>query len=135
MIESILAGTDGPGGTAVGYSLFDIGESRDADGALRLALTGELDLSVTERLSTRLAELRRARQRVRLDLSALEFIDCSGKRAILVALAAARDDGWALEVDRHVSAIAERVIALADLESALWPAGDEAGPASRTAAA
>jgi anti-sigma B factor antagonist len=122
VIDSVPAGPDDPGATAVSFSTFATGDSQDADGALRLALSGELDFSVVDRLSARLEDLRRSRRRVRLDLSELAFIDCSGVGVILGALADARRDGWALEVDRRVSPTAERVIALADLESALWPA-------------
>ena len=128
MIDSILEGTDGPGGPSECCSMLEIGESEDTDGALRLALGGELDLAVAGRLNARLDDLRRSRRRVRLDLSALEFIDCSGVTVILGALAQSRRDGWALDVDRRVSPIAERVIALADLESALWPAAVTPSP-------
>jgi hypothetical protein len=62
-----------------------------------------------------------------LDLSALEFIDCSGMGIIVRALADARADGWALEVDRPVSPLAQRVFALAEIESALWPADGDSG--------
>jgi anti-sigma B factor antagonist len=107
-----------------------ISESADGDGALRLSLGGELDLSVAERLSARLGDLRGLRRPVRLDLSGLEFIDCSGVSVILGALADSRRDGWALEVDRRVSPIAERVIALADLDTALWPTTLEPSPSA-----
>ena len=122
MIDSIPADMDGAGGTAVSFSTFAMRDSEDADGALRLALSGELDLSVVDRLGARLEDLRGSRRRARLDLSELAFIDCSGVGVILGALADSRRDGWALEVDRRVSPTAERVIALAELESALWPA-------------
>jgi anti-sigma B factor antagonist len=108
-------------------SLLEIGESEDADGAVRVALTGELDLSANDHLGARLAALHRAGRRVRLDLSALEFIDCSGIGLIVRALSEARVDGWALEVDRHVSPLAERVFALAEIEAALWPQDGDLG--------
>jgi anti-sigma B factor antagonist len=127
VIESSLADMDGPRGTSMCCSLLEIGESEDADGAVRVALTGELDLSSSGRLGARLAELGRAGGRVRLDLSGLEFIDCSGMGIIVGALADARGDGWALEVDRHVSPLAQRVFALAEIESALWPEDEDTG--------
>jgi anti-sigma B factor antagonist len=114
-------------------SVLEIGENEDVDGAVRVALSGELDLSATDRLRARLAELHRSGRRVRLDLSALEFIDCSGMGIIVGALADARADGWALEVDRSVSPLAQRVFALAQIESALWPPDGEGG-ADRTLA-
>ncbi len=121
MIESMLAGMDGAGGTGVRRPLFEINERDDVDGALRLTLIGELDLSVRDRLRAQLDELRRGRRRVRLDLSELEFVDCSGIGAILNALADARRNRWELEVDRLVSPIAARVISLGRLASELWP--------------
>lgn len=44
-------------------------ETRDADGILNIALAGELDLVVADRLSSRLHQLTRERTRVRVDLS------------------------------------------------------------------
>ena len=78
MIDSILAGMDGPGGTAVSVSMFEIGESTDSDGAVRLALSGELDLSGADQLTRRLDDLRGSSRHVRLVLSALELIDSGG---------------------------------------------------------
>lgn len=129
MIESMLTGMDAPGGTSVCFPSLEISESEDAGGAVRVALAGELDLSGTARLSARLDELRRSRRRVRLDLSGLQFIDCSGMGVILAALTDARADGWALEVERHVSPLTARVIALAEIEPALWPADGGVSPA------
>jgi anti-anti-sigma factor len=130
VIESMLTGMDAPRGTSVCFSSLEISESEGAGGAVRVALAGELDLSGTARVSARLDELRRSRRRVRLDLSALEFIDCSGMGVILAALADARADGWALEVERQVSPLTARVIALAELGPALWPADGGVSPAA-----
>jgi anti-anti-sigma factor len=73
---------------------FRIDESRDADGALRLTLLRELDLTVAPRLDARLAELRETSAQVRLDLSKLEFIDSSGIRVVTLAALDARRNGW-----------------------------------------
>jgi anti-anti-sigma factor len=56
----------------------------DADG-VRLVVSGELDLAVAGLLGARLRTLRKAGYRVRLDLGALEFIDSSGLRELIVA--------------------------------------------------
>jgi anti-anti-sigma factor len=101
--------------------LLEISERQDADGALRLTLIGEMDFAVTDRLQARLDQLRPSQRRVRLDLSQLEFIDCSGIRAILNALAESRRDARELEVGRTVSTPVERVISLADVAPDLWP--------------
>lgn len=121
MLESMLADTDGATGSDVSLSMLELSEGRDADGAVRLTLIGELDLSATDRLRGRLDQLGRSQRRVRLDLSQLEFIDCSGVRAILNALADARGKQRALEVDRRVSPNVSRVISLVHIASDLWP--------------
>jgi anti-anti-sigma factor len=122
VLESMLADTDEPTGSDVSLSMLELSERQDADGAVRLTLIGELDLSVTDRLRGRLDQLGRSQRRVRLDLSQLEFIDCSGLRAILNALAEARGKQRALEVDRQVSPNVSRVISLVHIASDLWPA-------------
>jgi anti-anti-sigma factor len=87
-----------------------------------MTLTGELDLSATGRFRARLDEVQRAQRRVRLDLSELEFIDCSGIRAILDAMAEARREGQSFEVDRSVSPIVGRIVSLGAIGGDLWPA-------------
>jgi anti-anti-sigma factor len=99
-----------------------------------MTLVGELDLSATDGLRERLDEVQRAKRRVRLDLSELEFIDCSGIRAILDAMAQARREGTALEVDRSVSPIVGRIVSLGSIASDLWPS-DSSGQSGSAAAA
>jgi len=106
--------------------MLELSERRDADGAVCLSLIGELDLSVTDRLRLHLDQLQRSQRRVRIDLSQLEFIDCSGVALILAALREARGAQRALEVDRHVSPNVSRVISLVQIASDLWP-GDALG--------
>jgi anti-anti-sigma factor len=100
---------------------FEIREGVDADGVVRLALIGELDIAVADRVEERFRELREAGQRVRLDLSELEFIDSSGVRAIVLALKHARESGSELEVDRRISPTVERMIEIMGIGSQLWP--------------
>jgi anti-anti-sigma factor len=105
-------------------------ESTDLDGALRLTLLGGLDIVVTDRLTSHLQTLRAAAQQpIRIDLSGLEFIDCSGLDAIIDELAAARRLGQSLEVDRPVSAPVKRVITFMDASAVLWPPDGESPPA------
>ena len=59
-----------------------IEEQSDHDGALRLALAGELDIAVVDTLDERLMKLKRAGRRVRLDLAELEFTDSTGLREL-----------------------------------------------------
>ncbi|HEY1714544.1 MAG TPA: STAS domain-containing protein [Solirubrobacteraceae bacterium] len=124
----------GPQGTGSGHPLFGVKQRHDADGAVRMTLVGELDLSATDGLRERLDEVQRGKRRVRLDLSELEFIDCSGIRAILDAMAQARRDGTALEVERSVSPIVGRLVSLGSIAGDLWPS-DGSGQSGSAAAA
>jgi anti-anti-sigma factor len=114
--------------------LFAVRQRHDADGAVRMTLTGELDLSATDGLRARLDEVQRSQRRVRLDLSELEFIDCTGIRAILDAMADARREGCAFEVDRSVSPIVGRIVSLGSIAAELWPSGTVGHPSSAAAA-
>jgi anti-anti-sigma factor len=100
---------------------FSIEERRDGDGALRLIVHGELDLTVAARLEARLRDLRREGAPVRLDLSQLEFIDSSGIRVVTLAAIDARRDGWNLELHRDLNPSVRRPLELLGMESALWP--------------
>ena len=134
MVDYKLFAMDGPTRTGPGHPLFDVHQRRDADGAERVTLTGELDLSGTAGLKARLGEVQRRQGRVRLDLSELDFIDCCGMRAILEAMAEARREGCAVEVDRAVSPIVGRVVSLSAIAAELWPT-DAAGTPGTAAAA
>jgi anti-anti-sigma factor len=73
-----------------------ITQSRDADGALRVRLDGELDAAAMERLAASLAEASTPGEEIVLDLEELDFIDSSGLRVLLNAQADAARDGWNL---------------------------------------
>ncbi len=96
-------------------------ESRMADGATRLALLGELDLSSVQQLTARLSQLRDAGMAVRLDLSALEFLDSTGIAAILGALRHAQLEGRDLSVMNDLMPRVRRVMTLTGLDQVLWP--------------
>jgi anti-anti-sigma factor len=134
VIDSKLLAMDGPRGTGSGHPLFGVRQHQDADGAVRMTLVGELDLSATAGLKARLDEVQNAKRRVRLDLSELDFIDCSGIRAILDALAQARREGAAIEVDRSVSPIVGRLVSLGAISADLWPS-EAVGRSGKAAAA
>lgn len=105
---------------------FEIREAVDADGAIRLALIGELDIAVADRVEERLRQLREGGSHAVLDLSGLEFIDSSGVRAIVLGLKHSREAGHELEVDRRVSASVQRMIEIMGIGPQLWP-GDSTG--------
>jgi anti-anti-sigma factor len=101
-------------------------EYEDLDGALRLVVRGALDIVVVDRLAARVRELVATGRLVRVDLSELGFIDCTGLRTIAREGQRARARGLRFEVDRPVSAPVKRVISFLDAESELWPTA--AGP-------
>jgi anti-sigma B factor antagonist len=106
---------------------FEIRESVDADGAVRLALIGELDIAVADVVEERLRGHRAGEGLVRLDLSQLEFIDSSGVRAIVLGLKHSRLAGHGLEVDRDVSPTVARMIEIMGIGPQLWPADEPRG--------
>lgn len=100
---------------------FEIQESVDADGLVRVALVGELDIAVADSVEERLRRLRDDGRPARLDLSELEFIDSSGVRAIVLGLRHARQTGTELEVDPRISGTVERMIEIMGIGPQLWP--------------
>jgi anti-anti-sigma factor len=106
---------------AGGREPLEVEQSVDVEGATRLRLLGELDLSVSEDLAERLRELRRAGENVRLDLSELEFIDSSGIRTLVMELREARQHGSRLEVAREVAPGVQKLVRILGVGFVLWP--------------
>jgi anti-anti-sigma factor len=100
---------------------FEMREGIDLDGVLRLTLLGGLDIVVADRLTARLQALRATGRPVRVDLSEVEFVDCTGLEAIIDELTTARRLGASVEVDRPVSPPVKRVITFMDVSTILWP--------------
>jgi anti-anti-sigma factor len=100
---------------------FEIRESADVDGAVRVTLIGELDIAVADGVEDRLRELREQGRLVRLDLSQLDFIDSSGVRTIVLGLKRARQGGHEFEVDPQVSPTVARMIEIMGIGPQLWP--------------
>lgn len=90
----------------------------DSEDGVRLILTGELDLATVPRLSAALHRAQADARRVVLDLSALDFIDCSGGHLIVAADHSARGAGGQLVVVRGSAAVA-RFFTLTGLEPTL----------------
>lgn len=102
-------------------------EAADADGARRLTLLGELDIAVVDDLTLRLEELRVEREKVRVDLSRLQFIDGRGFAALLYAVWAGRSaDGDLVELDPNLSPAVGRLFELLEAGPKFWP-GDNTG--------
>ena len=81
---------------------FEITEST-ADGVLRLSLMGELDRWSARVLEDRLGRLRVLKTPVRLDLSALEFIDSAGVRLLIQSVGDARIKHWQFQIERGLA--------------------------------
>lgn len=101
--------------------VFRLEERFERDGMLRLMLIGELDVAMIKHLSMRLRELRKGGYPVRLDLSALEFIDSSGIQEIIREISAARREGWELQVDGPMTDQVARALELVGARAFLWP--------------
>lgn len=96
-------------------------EHEDLDGASRLILRGALDIVVVDRLTARIRAMVATGRPVRVDLSELGFIDCTGLRTIIRECERARGRGVRIEIDRPVSAPVKRVITFLGAELELWP--------------
>lgn len=87
-----------------------------------LALVGELDMESAAEVTVTFAGLGRERRHLRVDLSALEFVDMSGLRAVVTGIAGARREGCELEVGCEVAPPVRRIIELTRAGEAIWPA-------------
>jgi anti-anti-sigma regulatory factor len=111
---------------------FQVIESRDRDGRLRIALIGGLDQVVADRLYARLEQLSSDGVGVLLDLSRLESIDGSGVRALVRAVQHGNGNGHALlEIGHEITPAVQTVIDPLGVATVLWPTGrSQAAPAS-----
>ena len=103
------------------HRVFRLEERFERDGSVRLMLIGELDVAVTDHLSTRLRELRKGGYSIRLDLSELQFVDSSGIEQILREVSDARRHGWQLAVDGPMTEQVARTVELVGARTFLWP--------------
>lgn len=89
-------------------------------GAVRLAVSGELDMSVTDRLRSRLDALAEPGATVVLDMSKLAFIDSSGLNVLVTYHRRAAAEGWELRIDPRLSSAVQRVVRLMGLDAVFW---------------
>ena len=95
-----------------------------APGVLRVALSGELDLSRTLLLDSELHAVEaRGAEAIIIDLHRLDFIDSSGLGRLLSAVRRARRGGWRLQIVRGGAQV-QRVMALCALDRMLPLVGD-----------
>ena len=76
---------------------FSIG-AEQLDGGTVVRVTGELDLSTHDRLGDELTSIAAGGGAIVVDLSACDFIDSSGIRALLIGRQAAEDNGGTLSL-------------------------------------
>jgi anti-sigma B factor antagonist len=98
---------------------FEISEELEPD-AVRIKVTGELDVAVIDRLRDRLDSLASTGEAVVLDLSELAFIDSSGLNVIVTSFRQSRREGWDLRIDQRVSDPVLRVVRLMGLDAIFW---------------
>ncbi len=96
-------------------------ERSDERGAVRLSLSGELDLAVADRLRSRLQQLARAHATVILDLSDLQFIDSTGLHVLITNFNQASRNGWQLRIDPNLTSPVRRVVEIIGIAHILWP--------------
>jgi anti-anti-sigma factor len=100
------------------FGELDVTLTRDGD-THTLTLTGELDISTSERVEQALAEVESGDARVIvLDLSELTFMDSTGVRLALAAAARSREDSGRLRFVRGGPAV-QRVFELSGVIDSL----------------
>ena len=98
----------------------------DSDGAVRLVVTGEIDMANAEQIPAAATKaLARHPVRIMIDLAGVNFLDSSGLRHLLTAYRIAADNGTDLRVANAVGAPL-RVLMLAGLLDILNPPGRDA---------
>jgi anti-sigma B factor antagonist len=94
-------------------------ETQDSNGAVRVVLTGELDIATTPELEEALARIEKgAPKQIVLDLRGLEFLDSTGLRALVGADARAREADRRLSIVRGPDAV-NRIFAVTRLDERL----------------
>lgn len=97
-----------------GSTPFEITETVDGEGVVRLAVAGELDFATKGELERRLLELSCHPTAIRIDLSQLEFIDAGGIRTLVTATAGTAR----LELDHRPAPRVSRMLAAFGLDFA-----------------
>jgi anti-sigma B factor antagonist len=93
-------------------------DTRDADGGVVLALTGELDLAGAPELASALTDVKQAGRPLVVDLRELEFIDSSGLGVLVRFNNAAVTDGFEYSVIAGPPPV-HRAFVLSGLDQAL----------------
>ena len=105
---------------------FDLTTEHPADGPLRVALRGELDLATAGRLRAALDDA--APQPAVVDLRGLTFMDSTGVRTLLQASEDAARTGWDLRFVMPVDGEARTTLAETGIDGILPLADAPGGP-------
>jgi anti-anti-sigma factor len=105
---------------------FAISVAPAADGAVRVRVQGELDMSTSPELDQILRQEIAAGRRVVVDLSEIAFIDSTGLNTLIAALRASDSNGATLMVSPSLPAQVKRVLQITGLNKVI-PIGDAAG--------
>lgn len=84
----------------------------DEPGRVRIKVSGELDLATVPALEQRLDHLQAEKRSVRLDLSAVEYMDSTGIRLLIQVLTGQSAEGPAVEVEDSFTPPVRRVLEL-----------------------
>jgi anti-sigma B factor antagonist len=98
---------------------FRIHERPRPDGAIVVAVFGELDLCTCPQLDAALTRLAAQQSAVVLDLMGVEFMDSTGLNLLVTATRDARRDGWSFALDRHLPAEVAQLFDLASMHDHL----------------
>jgi anti-sigma B factor antagonist len=105
-------------------------DTHEENGAVRLALSGELDISTAPRVEEELERVEPERPAVLvLDLRGLAFMDSTGLRLVVSADARAREQGRRLAIVRGPEAV-QRIFRVTRLEERLDMVDDPAALAA-----
>jgi anti-sigma B factor antagonist len=100
-------------------SAFRIHERPRPDGAIVVAVFGELDLCTCPQLDAVLTRLAAQQSAVVLDLMGVEFMDSTGLNLLVTATRGARRDGWSFALDPHLPAEIAQLFDLASMHDHL----------------
>jgi anti-anti-sigma factor len=100
-------------------STFELTTERGKNGAVRLVLSGELDIATAPQVEEELERLEPDTPRVLiLDLRGLDFMDSTGLRTVVAADTRAREAGRRLVVVRGSAAV-DRIFSVTHLDERL----------------
>jgi anti-sigma B factor antagonist len=99
--------------------MFEVAIIGSGDGAVRVVVSGELDIATSPRLDAAVERVLAEADDVVIDLSNVGFIDSSGLYVIAAAARGSEADGKRLRISASLSPQVERLFELAGMTAAL----------------